>query len=175
MAIYTFAQVAVIDLQAHCKTARMMTKSAHFWVATWFGTGMSPRAPGTIGTLATIPAHFLLIQFPSSVHLACIVALVVLGTWSADHLAREMQLKDPQIVVIDESAGVLLALWLVGSNNWLAIVVAVLLFRLLDIVKPWPISAAERLRPAGVGIMADDVVAGIAAGLIARLIVQMSW
>lgn len=147
----------------------MRKNSPHFWLATWFGTGLSPKAPGTVGTLATVPLHFALIQLPSLAHLGVIIALTILGTLSADLLSRDMQLEDPQIVVVDESAGVLLALWLAGSNALLAVIAATVLFRLLDIVKPWPISAAEKLRPAGVGIMADDLVAGLVAGLVVRL------
>ena len=74
-------------------------------------------------------------------------------------------MKDPQIVVVDESAGILLALFLMGPTTFWNVVAAIILFRILDAIKPWPISAFEKLRPAGVGIMADDVVAGIVAGL----------
>ncbi|MEP1208242.1 MAG: phosphatidylglycerophosphatase A [Rhizobiaceae bacterium] len=147
----------------------MSRNSPHFWLATWFGTGLSPTAPGTVGTLASLPAHFLLIQLPWLWHLAALLVLIGAGTWSANKLAHEMKLEDPQIVVIDETAGVLLALFLAGTTTWLSVVAAVVLFRLLDITKPWPISAAEHLKPAGVGIMADDIVAGIGAGLLTVL------
>ena len=147
----------------------MPRTSPHFWFATWFGTGLSPRAPGTVGTLATVPAHFLLIQLPVSWHFVALLALILAGTWSANKLAMESGLEDPQIVVIDESAGVLLALFLAGTTHWSGLAAAVVLFRLFDIAKPWPISAAEKLKPAGVGIMADDLVAGLVAGLIVLL------
>ena len=119
-----------------------------------------------MGTLATVPAHFLLIQLPVHWHLVTLLALIVAGTWSANKLALESGLEDPQIVVIDESAGVLLALFLAGATGWFGLVAAIVLFRLLDITKPWPIGATEKLKPAGVGIMADDLVAGLIAGLI---------
>jgi len=147
----------------------MSRNSPHFWLATWFGTGLSPKAPGTVGTLASVPAHFLLIQLPVVWHLIALVGLIVIGTWSAQKLADEMNLEDPQIVVIDETAGVLLALFLAGSTTLPGVVAAVILFRLFDITKPWPISAAETLKPAGVGIMADDLVAGLVAGLITAI------
>ena len=152
----------------------MNKRSPHFWIATWFGSGLSPKAPGTVGTLATVPAHFLLIELSTWGHALCLIGLVFVGTLSADKLARDMQLEDPQLVVIDESAGVLLALFLAGATTLVGVVAAVLLFRLFDITKPWPINAAERLKPAGVGIMADDIVAGIAAGLGTLLLLQFT-
>jgi phosphatidylglycerophosphatase A len=144
----------------------MANKSPHFWFATWFGTGLAPKAPGTVGTLATVPLHFLLIQLPTTAHLIFLIGFILIGTWSANCLAKEMQLKDPQIVVVDESAGILLALFLMGTTTLWTVIAAVILFRFFDMTKPWPISAAEKLQPAGVGIMADDVVAGIVAGLL---------
>ncbi len=147
----------------------MSRNTPQFWLATWFGTGLSPKAPGTVGTLATLPVHFALIQLSFIWHLVVLITFVIAGTWGANKLAEEMQLKDPQIVVVDEGAGVLLALFVAGATTLAGIVVAVVLFRLLDITKPWPISAAENLKPAGLGIMADDLVAGLAAGLITAL------
>jgi len=149
----------------------MQRKGFHFWFATWFGTGLSPYAPGTVGTLATLPLHLALIHLPNAVHVAAIILVIGLGTLSAQRVADDMKVSDPQIVVIDESAGILLALWIAGAEGWMAIVLATLLFRALDMIKPWPISAAEKLKPAGVGIMADDVVAGVAAGLVTWLLV----
>ena len=144
----------------------MTRKSAHFWFATWFGSGLAPKAPGTAGTLATVPLHFLLIQMPVAAHLGFLILFVILATWSANRLAIDMKMKDPQIVVVDESAGVLIALFLMGPTTLWTVIAAVILFRLFDMTKPWPISAVEKLQPAGVGIMADDVVAGIVAGLL---------
>ena len=119
-----------------------------------------------MGTLATVPLHFVLIELPTAAHLAFLVAFVVVATWSANRLAADMKMKDPQIVVVDESAGVLIALYLMGPTTLWTVIGAVVLFRLFDMTKPWPISAVEKLQPAGVGIMADDVVAGIVAGLL---------
>ena len=144
----------------------MTKRSIHFWFATWFGTGLAPKAPGTVGTLATVPLHFALIQLPTEAHLSFLVVFTLLGTWSANQLAKEMNLKEPQIVVIDESAGILLALFLMGPTGLWTVIATVILFRLFDMTKPWPISAVEKLQPPGVGIMADDILAGIVAGLI---------
>ena len=137
-----------------------------FWFATWFGTGLSPRAPGTVGTLATVPVHFALVLLPAWLHLCLIGAVIGLGIFCADRVARAHGVKDPQFVVVDESAGVLLALFLVRDAGLVALAAGIVLFRLFDIVKPWPIGALENLRPAGLGIMADDIAAGLVAGIL---------
>lgn len=143
--------------------------TAGFWLATWFGAGLSPIAPGTVGTLATVPLHFALMLLPAIWHFGFVAILAVLGAISAESVARARNQTDPQIVVVDESAGVLLALFLVRDTGWLGVVAAVLLFRGFDIWKPWPIGKLESLRPAGLGIMADDIAAGLAAGGLAAL------
>lgn len=140
-----------------------------FWLATWFGAGLSPLAPGTVGTLAALPVHFVLLLLPASWHLGLVAVLALVGMACADSVARSREQKDPQIIVIDESAGVLLALFLVRDGGWMGIVAAVVLFRVLDIWKPWPIDLLENLRPAGLGIMADDVAAGLLAGSVVWL------
>ena len=148
----------------------MNSFSPQFLFATWFGTGLSPKAPGTVGTLATVPVHFLLIQLPFWGHLAFLVMFVVLGTWCAQKVAVEHGSHDPQIVVVDESAGILIALFVMGPTTLWSTVAAIVVFRLLDVTKIWPISAAEKLKPEGVGIMADDVLAGLFAGSIVWMI-----
>ena len=148
------------------RSTPVRSPSACFWFATWFGTGLSPKAPGTVGTLATVPLHFVLVLLPPELHLAALAVIIGLGIWCADAVARANGVKDPQFVVVDESAGVLLALFLVRDAGWLALIAAVLGFRLFDIWKPWPIHALESLRPAGLGIMADDIAAGLVAGLL---------
>ena len=94
--------------------------TAGFWLATWFGAGLSPIAPGTVGTLATVPLHFALMLLPAPWHFGFVAILAVLGTISAESVARARNQTDPQIVVVDESAGVLLALFLVRDLGWSA-------------------------------------------------------
>lgn len=143
---------------------------AAWWLATWFGAGRSPVAPGTAGTLAAVPLALALERLPLGVHVAVTAALSAAGLWSAGVVAAESGEEDPSWVVIDEVAGVLVALLLVRGRGWRARALAIGLFRVLDIAKPGPIAAAERLRPAGVGIMVDDLLAGAIAGLIARVV-----
>jgi phosphatidylglycerophosphatase A len=88
------------------------------------------------------------------------VALTAVGIWVADIVARETGLKDPQLVVIDEVAGVLVTLS-VAQPSWAALAAGVVLFRIFDQTKPWPARTAERKLPGGWGIVLDDVAAGV--------------
>jgi phosphatidylglycerophosphatase A len=139
-----------------------------FWIATWFGAGLAPRGPGTAGSVATLPLVWALGFAPPAAMPAAIVVICAVGVWSAQRVADQTGLEDPQIVVIDEVAGVLLAIWIGLGTDIPRAIAGLLLFRLFDIWKPWPVSALERLKPTGVGIMADDIAAGLIAGLVLR-------
>lgn len=131
-------------------------------LATWFGCGLSPIAPGTVGTLGALPLYFALRGFGPLAVLAAAALLAVVGTWAAGVIASETGSADPQIVVIDEVVGVLAAL-AASPPRFDAVALTVILFRIFDVTKPFPARAAERL-PGGWGIIVDDVVAGAWAG-----------
>lgn len=135
--------------------------SAVAWtLATWFGCGRVPKAPGTAGTVGAIPLYLLLARAgQAGVGLAAIVSTFV-GVWAASVVARQLASKDPQVVVIDEVAGFLVTMVPVHAVSWQAVVSGFVLFRVLDSLKPWPIRRAEKL-PGGWGIVLDDVVAGV--------------
>ncbi len=137
-------------------------------LATWFGCGLSPIAPGTMGSLGALPLHLLLRRLGPIPHLAAIAAVTIAGIQVADETAAATGEEDPQIVVIDEVAGALIAMGLVKGRGITRELLALALFRLFDIVKPGPIASAEHMKPAGLGIMADDLLAGFVAGLVAR-------
>lgn len=140
------------------------------WViATWFGCGLSPFAPGTAGTLGAIPLYWLVARYgPAGVGITAI-GISLAGVWAASVVVRELGQKDPQVVVVDEVAGLLVTMAPMAAWSWRAVVAGVILFRLLDITKPWPIRALEKL-PGGWGVVMDDVAAGVAgAGLMAAL------
>jgi phosphatidylglycerophosphatase A len=137
-------------------------------LATWFGCGHVPYAPGTAGTLGAIPLYLALRPYGhASVALAALV-LTGVGIWAADIVASDLGQKDPQIIVIDEVAGVLVTLS-VAPPTWAALVAGVVFFRVFDQTKPWPARAAERRLPGGWGIVLDDVAAGLwgALGVVA--------
>jgi phosphatidylglycerophosphatase A len=135
-----------------------MKKAAAFALATWFGCGLSPVAPGTVGTIAALPVYFALRGRGPAALVAASLAIAAVGVWSAGVVADHTGSEDPQIVVIDEVAGVLLAL-AVAPFGLAGVAAAVVLFRLFDVTKPWPARAAERL-PRGWGVVLDDLAAG---------------
>ena len=140
-------------------------------LATWFGCGLIRGAPGTMGTLGAIPLYLLLRPHgPLAVALAAMI-LTAVGVWAADVVAKKTQIKDPQFVVIDEVAGVLITL-IAAPPTWRALLLGFVLFRLLDQWKPWPARQAERNLPGGWGIVFDDVAAG-AWGAIAIVILHV--
>lgn len=139
-------------------------------LATWFGCGFFPKAPGTAGTIGALPLYFLVSAGGPGAILATAFVVTVIGIWAADRVAKRLGTHDPQIVCIDEVAGVLIAL-AAAPRTALGIVAAVVLFRVLDTWKPWPARTAERRLPGGLGIVLDDVLAGLwgaAALLVAR-------
>lgn len=136
-------------------------------VATGLGSGYSPVAPGTAGSLVGLLLFLPLAGRAFWIQLAAVVAVTVLGVLAGGRLATTLGLKDPGVVVVDEVAGQWITFLALPMTPVIA-VAGFLLFRVMDIVKPWPARALERL-PGGLGIMADDVAAGIYAHLLLRL------
>jgi phosphatidylglycerophosphatase A len=134
-------------------------------IATLGGLGRVPFAPGTVASLAALPFAWLLASYGGSlILLAATMAAAAIGTWACHEYARGTNSVDPSECVADELAGQ----WLTFAFAPLSLagmVLAFLLFRLFDVLKPWPIPLAERLE-GGVGIVADDIVAALMAGLL---------
>ena len=128
-------------------------------LAVWFGCGHLPVAPGTWGTLGAIPLYLLVRPLGLAAVAATAVAVTLVGIWAAGDVERRLGGKDPQIVCIDEVAGVFVT-WLAAPATWRGLVAGVVLFRIFDQWKPWPARAAERLG-GGAGVVLDDVVAGV--------------
>lgn len=141
-------------------------------VATWFYCGYTPKAPGTAGSLAAIVIAWLLHEYAGVPAWGFgILALVLLwpAIWAADVTARETGMKDPQIVVVDEVVGQWIAVagaaFGAAVLSWKTWCLAFVLFRAFDMWKPPPVRQLERV-PGGAGIVLDDVMAGIYAGLV---------
>lgn len=148
-------------------------------LATWFGSGYSPVAPGTIGSFMALPFGILIIDLFGAAGLLGSVALVtVVGISVSNAYMEQAGEHDPGPVVIDEVAGQWLSLVPVAAAlTWQGIVLAFILFRIFDILKPWPISWADRDVSGGLGVMLDDILAGIAAAacLFACVTFFPSW
>ncbi|HEX4077393.1 MAG TPA: phosphatidylglycerophosphatase A [Rhizomicrobium sp.] len=143
-------------------------------IATLGGLGRIRPAPGTLASLLTTLAAWGIAAMGERVLVlfAGIVAMAI-GGWAAEHYARERGVTDPSECVIDEVAGQFLACAF-APRTLIGYVLAFLLFRALDIWKPWPIGAVERLH-GGLGIVADDVLAGVLAGLVLVAFVLLHW
>ncbi|MBF0421539.1 MAG: phosphatidylglycerophosphatase A [Magnetococcales bacterium] len=139
-------------------------------VATLGGIGQSPVAPGTMGTMASLPLVYLVMQGGLAWHLWVLGGVVVIGTWAAHRAAFLLGRDDPSEVVVDELAGMLLTM--VGLPlDWVWLFVGFCAFRLFDIWKPWPVSWIDRTLPGGWGIMADDLAAGVYARLLVTVLI----
>ena len=147
--------------------------TAHL-LSVWFGCGHIPRIPGTAGTIGAIPLYLLLRPHGLVPVAIAAVVITVVGIWSSSRVCARLQRKDPQIVCIDEVAGVLIA-WLGAPVGWQGTLAGFVLFRLFDQFKPWPAREAERKLPAGWGVMLDDVVAGIWAAAVLLAARRMGW
>jgi len=136
-------------------------------IATWFGCGYSPIAPGTAGSLAALAiaiALHLWLGWGRGAFLILAALLLIPGIWSADVVAKLEGREDPGLVVVDEVIGQWITLAGASTLNWKSWLFAFAFFRILDIWKPPPARQFERL-PGGVGIVADDVMAGLYGAL----------
>lgn len=142
-------------------------RSGAFLIATWFGCGYAPVAPGTAGSLAALVIAIALNAWGGYGRWTLLLLAVVLlapGIWSASVVAKETNTTDPQIVVVDEVIGQWITLTGAATFNWKTWLAAFVLFRLLDMWKPAPARQLEGL-PGGWGIVADDVMAGLYGAL----------
>jgi len=139
-------------------------------LATVFGVGYIPFAPGTFGSLAGLLLWWLL-PASAAVHSVVIVVLFAIGSWSGTIADRHFKRIDPAPVVIDEVMGMLITLWL-NPVGWVGAFGAFVVFRLADVVKPYPANRLEGL-PGGMGVMADDGMAAIYANLAVRLAIWL--
>lgn len=136
-----------------------------FFLATWFGSGLLPKVPGTWGSAAALPFAWIIAWYwgPWALLSAAVIAFTV-GIWAADVYGRHSGIKDARPIVIDEVAGqwLTLAPFAPDAATYLA---GFVLFRLADVAKPWPANWADRALDGGLGVMLDDVFAGAYAAL----------
>jgi len=144
----------------------------HVLISTWFCSGLLPKAPGTWGSLAALPfAWFIVSQWGYTGLAIGVVLVFILGWWSSSAYVMLTGSEDPGEVVIDEVAGQWIVL-LAAPLDPIAYAGAFLLFRLFDILKPWPVSFADKSIKGGLGIMLDDVLAGIYGAAILALVLE---
>ena len=148
-------------------------RSAVMFLATGCNIGKLPYAPGTFGSLLALFPCYLLALLPSWAEIAAIFAFVCIAILVADKAEKLLAQKDPGSIVIDEIAGMMVTLAVLPFNS-LTAVSGFIIFRILDIAKPFPIRAIEKRLKGGVGIVVDDLVAGIMGNMILRIIFSLS-
>ncbi len=138
-------------------------------IATLFGIGNLPKAPGTWATLASLPVVFLLLHLNPVAYMVVTFLLLIIGIIACDILNRHRNSHDDGDLVIDELVGILITMtWL--PITWQSFVLGFILFRLLDILKPFPINLLDKRIKGGLGVMLDDVAAGMIASVILQLV-----
>lgn len=153
-------------------TARQVFTHPVHLLAYGLGAGLSPKAPGTMGTAVAIPIYLLLVYAGAWTYYGFLAVALMAGVFICGYTAKRIGVDDPKGVVWDEIVGYLITMlglppgviWVMGGF---------LLFRLFDIWKPWPIGWIDRNVKGGLGIMADDVIAAVFACLILNLIIYL--
>jgi phosphatidylglycerophosphatase A len=140
-------------------------------LAAWGPCGYAPAAPGTFGTLGAIPLYLVLSRLPAGAYLAATAAFAALAVAAAARAGRYWGIPDASPIVIDEVAGYLVTMALVPFS-WPATLAGFVLFRVFDVLKPWPASAFDRVK-TGFGVVMDDLAAGVYAWAALRLLQAM--
>lgn len=149
-------------------TWRLLREPVHL-LALGFGTGLAPVAPGTFGSLVGLAFALVLGPLGWQWNVAAVAVAVVAGVWICGESARRLGVHDHPAIVWDEVAGMMITMLAVPPEWWGA-PLALVLFRLFDIAKPWPIREIDHGMRGGAGIMLDDVLAGIFAGLVLMIV-----
>ncbi len=148
-------------------------RSPQNFLAFGLGAGLAPVAPGTMGSLCALPVIWLMGNLDPVSYLIVCTACFLVGVWACGEAERYLSASDPSTVVWDEMVGMQITLLLVPVT-WTHLLVGLVLFRLIDIFKPWPVSFVERRAPGGLGIMLDDALAGLFAALVLLLFATVS-
>ncbi len=150
----------------------------NFWkhpahlLALGFGAGYVPRLPGTAGTLVGVLLYAGLQHLHIYIYIAVVLAGIAAGIWLCDITARHLGVHDHSAIVWDEITGYLITMFMAPSG-WVWMLAGFILFRLFDIWKPWPVSVADQQVKGGVGIMLDDVIAGLYSLAILQIIAYL--
>ena len=140
------------------------------FLALGFGSGLAPVAPGTAGTLVAIPVYLLLQPLALDQYLVLLAALFVAGIPICAFTAKRLDVHDHPGIVWDEVVGYLVTMAF-APTGWLWVMAGFILFRIFDVAKPWPILWLDRQVSGGLGIMLDDLLAGVFAAVVLQVLV----
>lgn len=143
---------------------QLLTNPNHFF-AFGFGSGLAPKAPGTFGTLAAVPIYWLIQDLAWPIYGTWLIVTFALGIYWCDRSSKQLGVHDHGGIVWDEFVGYWITMFL-APKSWLWMLVGFVLFRFFDIIKPWPINWLDRKVDGGLGIMSDDVLAGVYAFIV---------
>lgn len=147
--------------------AKLLFNPAHL-LSLGFGSGLSPKMPGTMGTVVAVGLYLLLPEMDWKIYLGIILVSLIAGIFLCDYTAKALNVHDHPGIVWDEIVGYFITMFMV-PKTWLWLLFGFVLFRLFDIWKPWPISIADKHLKGGLGIMLDDVIAGLFALIIIQI------
>ena len=147
----------------------VIVKKPAVLLACGLGSGLVPKAPGTVGTLAAIPLYLVIQPLGLLNYLLLTAVFFVLGIWLCHQAIKVFERNDPSEVVWDEVVGFLVTM-IAAPAGWQWLVLGFVLFRIFDIWKPWPVRLADHKLHGGLGIMLDDVIAGIYALIVLQVI-----
>ncbi|HIF17610.1 MAG TPA: phosphatidylglycerophosphatase A [Cycloclasticus sp.] len=146
----------------HTPTFKQLLSNPVQMLAFGFGSGLAKKAPGTMGTLVAVPMYYGLAQFSEGTYLLIMLLVIVSGVWICGKASEDIGVHDHGGIVWDEIAGYLLTMYWV-TFSWQNMALGFVLFRLFDILKPWPINWLDRHVEGGFGIMVDDLLAALMA------------
>lgn len=149
--------------------SKIVWQDPAYFISFGFGSGLLPIAPGTWGTLAAIPVYLMIASLPWTFYLGFTLVAFIFGVYASAKVTRDLGEEDYSGIVWDEVVGYLLTMTMVPVG-WGWIILGFFLFRLFDILKPWPIRLVDKKVKGGLGIMLDDVLAAIPAWLILQLL-----
>jgi phosphatidylglycerophosphatase A len=146
-------------------------KNPWHFIALGMGSGLCPKAPGTMGSLVVVPLCMLLLYLPDYITMMLCVLTLLVGTYAASVTEKDMGMHDNSAIVIDEFLGMFISV-LFFPPLWYLALLAFVLFRVFDILKPFPIGYIDKRVKGGLGVMLDDVLAGLYALLAGHLIIR---
>lgn len=156
------------------KSKRELIKHPVHFFSFGFGTGLMPKAPGTFGTLPAIVLVWLFAPLDVAAYMGVVVFAAIIGIYLCGATAKAMGEHDAPAIVWDEIAGYMIAMIAVPVS-WQSLLLAFVLFRIFDIIKPWPISWLDKKVDGGFGIMLDDIVAGFITLVLMHIVLSLGW
>lgn len=150
-------------------TFPQLVRQPLLFLAFGFGSGLAPRAPGTFGTVLAVPLFLLLGRLDIQLYLAVVLVGAIAGIYLCGAAAKKLGVHDHGGIVWDEIIGYLITM-VAMPVEWTWILAGFLLFRLFDILKPWPIKWVDQRVEGGIGIMLDDILAGLMGWAVLMLI-----